>query len=567
MIKKWIHFLCIAIAALCMCSCSGISSGNTFDNFTNDFFINELSSNSLNRHYTLSNPAAYKIPSGKPSLGDMSSQARKSQKEALENSLNSLHKIKQKSLSKKQQLDYEVLDDYLSTRLSLCDYDLYEEILSPSSGIQVQLPLLLAEYKFNTVDDIKEYISLICLYDKYFEGVIDYEKARSQKGLFMNDSLCVDVLNQCDDFIKNPDNNYLITTFENRIEKAKFLSKNQKEKFIRQNHIAVCDHVIPAYKSLIQTMTNLLGTGQNDGGLCNLDKGDKFYELLVYSQTGCSESIEEINNMISSNRNDALSNMKEILTKNPKIAEACENYSWKFNNEEEMLDSLKKSIKKDFPAICECNCNIEFVDPALSQYLAPAFYITAPYDNYKDNYIYINDAREYTNIKYFTTLAHEGFPGHLYQTVMSYNYNISPFRTLIDYGGYTEGWATYVEMMAYYYAGLDDDVAAFLQNNQDLTMSLYASSDIGILYLGWNFKYMCELWYDFGITDDEAIENIMDYIISEPGNYLKYYVGYLKFKNLKATDMTSMAFHEAILKIGPAPFDIVEKYLKDYSVD
>ena len=232
-----------------------------------------------------------------------------------------------------------------------------------------------------------------------------------------------------------------------------------------------------------------------------------------------------------------------------------------------MLDSLKTSIKKDFPAICECNCNIEFVDPALSQYLAPAFYITAPYDNYKDNYIYINDAREYTNIKYFTTLAHEGFPGHLYQTVMSYNYNISPFRTLIDYGGYTEGWATYVEMMAYYYAGLDDDVAAFLQNNQDLTLSLYASSDIGIHYLGWNFKDMCEFWNDFGITDDEAIENIMDYIISEPGNYLKYYVGYLKFKNLKATDMTSMAFHEAILKIGPAPFDIVEKYLKDYSVD
>ena len=223
---------------------------------------------------------------------------------------------------------------------------------------------------------------------------------------------------------------------------------------------------------------------------------------------------------------------------------------------------LKKAIKKDFPAVCDSKCNVCFVDESLSEELAPAFYITAPLDDFYDNYIYINDAKDYSNIKYFTTLAHEGYPGHLYQTVMSYNYGLSPFRSLLNYGGFTEGWATYTEMLSYHYADLDDDVASFLQLNQEATLSLYASSDIGIHYLGWNFEDMCKLWNEFGITDDECIADIMDYIISEPGNYLKYYVGYLKFKQLKATDSNSMAFHEAVLKIGPAPFDIVEKYLK-----
>ena len=219
----------------------------------------------------------------------------------------------------------------------------------------------------------------------------------------------------------------------------------------------------------------------------------------------------------------------------------------------------------------DSSCDISYVDASLSDSLAPAFYITAPIDNYDENTIYINSASEYPDIYYFTTLAHEGYPGHLYQTVMSYHYGIAPFRSLLDYGGFTEGWATYVEMLSYYYAGLDQDVASFLQHNEAATLSLYASSDIGIHYHGWDRKQLYDFWKKYGFTDEDMIDRVRELILADPGNYLKYYVGYLEFEELREVKeekygkkFDPVKFHEAILKIGPAPFDIIDMYFDDY---
>ena len=218
-----------------------------------------------------------------------------------------------------------------------------------------------------------------------------------------------------------------------------------------------------------------------------------------------------------------------------------------------------------------CSYEINYVEPSLEEYLAPAFYIVAPIDNYKENVIYINNAYISSDIYAFTTLAHEGYPGHLYQTVMTYSYEFPLVRSILNYSGFVEGWATYIEMMAYEYAGLDEDIASFLSHNQAATLSLYATSDIGLHYYGWSFEDMKAFWAGYGITNETIIKEITQLILSEPGNYLKYYVGYIEFLELKsyakdlfANEYSDKAFHQAILDIGPAPFSIVEKYLPAY---
>jgi uncharacterized protein (DUF885 family) len=239
--------------------------------------------------------------------------------------------------------------------------------------------------------------------------------------------------------------------------------------------------------------------------------------------------------------------------------------------EMQMLEHLENAMLADFPACPDTNYNIEYVDPALQEYLSPAFYITAPIDNYMENSIYINDADERGGIDYFTTLAHEGFPGHLYQTVMSYEYELHPVRSILNYSGFVEGWATYIEMMSYYYANLDMDIAEMLSHNQSATLSLYATSDIGLHYMNWTAEDMYKFWSSYGITNKNTINEITQLILSEPGNYLKYYVGYLEFLELKdfakkefGSDYSSVEFHRALLDIGPAPFSIVEKYLEKF---
>jgi uncharacterized protein (DUF885 family) len=222
----------------------------------------------------------------------------------------------------------------------------------------------------------------------------------------------------------------------------------------------------------------------------------------------------------------------------------------------------------DFPESPEVNYSVSAVDACMEDYMAPAFYITSPIDDYDTHSIFINNSSVSDSLDFFTTLAHEGFPGHLYQTVMSYEADLPAVRYVFDYPGYVEGWATYVEMISYGYTGLDEAVASYLMYNQSALLSLYASTDIGIHYEGWSLSDTISFWSGYGITSPDVIKEIYGFIVQEPTHYLKYYVGYLNFLDLRAQAGESLgenfdlvSFHDAILSIGPAPFSIVEKYL------
>lgn len=172
------------------------------------------------------------------------------------------------------------------------------------------------------------------------------------------------------------------------------------------------------------------------------------------------------------------------------------------------------------------------------------------------------------NLTLFTTLAHEGYPGHLYQTVYYSATNPDSIRSLLSFGGYTEGWATYSEMLSYYFAPLSDEQATLMQRNSSVILGLYALADMGIHYDGWTLLDTVSFFRDYGIQDTKTIEEIYNLIIADPGNYLKYYIGYVEFLELKkkaiekwGDDFSQERFHKAILETGPAPFDILEEYV------
>ena len=147
--------------------------------------------------------------------------------------------------------------------------------------------------------------------------------------------------------------------------------------------------------------------------------------------------------------------------------------------------------------------------------------------------------------------------------------NPAPIRSLLSYSGYTEGWATYCEMLSYYMAPLEKMSATLLQKNASAMLGLYALADMGIHYDGWSFAETLRFFREYGITDRSAILDIYNLILGDPANYLKYYIGYLEFLELKKTavqkwgnDYTEKRFHEEILEIGPAPFDILRKEMQ-----
>ena len=560
----------IVAVTLSVTTLGGCSSKVTFENFLHNLFVSEVTGNTLNLHYTLKNPEEYGIKYYPISLGGYDPDSTEKYVAEVKKLQSQLLAFPYTSMSLEEKLTYDILNDYLNTQLALSSFTLYEEPLSYANGIQMQLPILLAEYKFEDKKDVEDYPELIKLVDEYFEDMVAFEKDKAAAGLFMSDELCNRVIDSCEAFLENQKSHYLLSTFENRL-KALNLSEKEVTAYTNANKSTFEKEIVPAYENLMQELTKLLGSGKNSKGVCNFKDGKRYYELLIYSETGCDDSIDTILTRIEEQRTKDLLVCADLLEKNPKIFEECDSIVWTMSDEMTMLGHLEQAILSDFPACPNTDYCINYVDPALEEYLSPAFYITAPMDDYSENAIYINDANEGSDIYYFTTLAHEGFPGHLYQTVMSYEYELLPIRNVLNYGGFVEGWATYIEMMSYYYADVDMDIAEMLSHNRSATLSLYATSDIGIHYLGWDEEDMVRFWSSYGIVDKNTINEITQLILSEPGNYLKYYVGYLEFLNLKdyaqnlfGNDFSSVEFHRAILDIGPAPFSIVEDYLDDF---
>lgn len=558
----------LSIIYAAILSPAGKSTGS-FSEFCTTIFREEMKSNTMNLHFTLKDPKAAGIDSYEITLGSLSGDSPHNQARQLKKLSEELKKYSHRSLKGKERLTCRLLSDYISRQQNLAAYPYYDEPLTPSGGVTSQLPVLLAEYTFRNTRDIKDYLGLLSQMDTYFSGILDYEQKKADAGLFMSDEACLKVIEGCEVFTEHPDDNFLIDTFSNRLNAMDGLTDTQKNAYLKQHSKVLSDHVIPAYSQMIKGLTMLLGRGHNNWGLCNFPEGKAYYEAVVSADTGCDDSVEDLFSQITKARREDLTFCQNLLEKNPKLASQSPKPDAALKEENAMLSRLQKEILTDFPAPPQTEVEICHVDPALSEYLAPAFYITAPIDDISHNRIYINDAKNDTDIYYFTTLAHEGYPGHLYQTICTSSYGAPEVLSLLNYPGYTEGWATYTEMQSFYYAGLDPDLASLLQHNQAATLSLYATADIGIHYFGWEKEKIAAFWSEYGVDDTATVKRITDLILEEPGNYLKYYVGYLKFRQMREQfalenkSFSVSAFHEAILRTGPSPFSVLEETVRD----
>lgn len=537
-----------------------------FSEFTRDFFAGEITSDTLSLHYTLADPAVFGIQDYPVTLGCISSRSGE-QNAALENLSSSLASFSPSRLSRENRITLDIMKLYCETALEAADLPPLYEPLSPSLGVQAQLPVLLAEYAFYDEQDILDYLALLKDMPSYFSSILDYEKEKADAGCFMSDTSADRITEQCSAFIAGGEHNYLQTIFQEKISEFPGLTEKECAALSETHRKLLTDHVLPAYQSLIDGLNSLKGRGTNTMGLSYYPQGQEYYEYLLKSEVGVYDSPEEVENMLLARLQEDVSAIHTLLSKDPGlIAKAYSDTDTR--SPQEMLLDLQEKISEDFPALDAPEYEIKYVHEDLEEFLSPAFYLTPPLDLETSNSIYINGASDLAGTELYTTLAHEGFPGHLYQTVFFERTDPNPVRSLFEPGGYVEGWATYTESYAYGYALSDSALAELLLRNRSVTLCLYSLIDLGIHYHGWTPDTASEFLRGFGITDPDTCAEIYQYIIETPANYLKYYVGSLCFEQLReefrtqqGNDFSLKDFHEKLLRIGPAPFPVAEKYL------
>lgn len=539
-----------------------------FDNLITEIFKEEVTDNTITLNYTIKDKKAYGLDEEEPTLGEYSLEEFQNSLLVSENRVATLETFDYNKLSKEQQLIYDIIYMISKQNLESADFLEYAECLGPTTGIQAQLPIFFAEYNLYEKRDVEQYIELLNLVPEYFKQIITFEQNKSKQGIFMSKTTAQAIIDQCGEFVKEPEKNYLITVFDKKIQEVEGISEEEKAAFSEENKKAVSEAVIPAYQDLIKGLKKLKGTGKNENGLCHLEKGKQFYAYLVKSKTGSSRSLNEINAMLDKKISKLKKEMAAIMAESPDVYYDAQDVTYPYQEPQKAMEHLKKAIRKEFPTLDgDITCQIKAVDKSLEESMSPAFYLTPAIDNYKENVIYINENERYDLSKAFTTIGHEGYPGHLYQTCYFNSTNPAPIRSIISVGGYTEGWGTYAELYSYDLADINKDVAKLLKKNTLTTLCIYAKADIGVNYLGWDYKKLQEYLSDFGFSKSSG-RIIFDSMVAEPGGYMEYTLGYLEIEELLEKAKKELGdkfvlkdFHEFFLSIGPAPFAVIQDRL------
>ncbi len=548
------------------------SDSERFEAYIDNLFMEDVVGNTINLHYTLAHPEDYGITDYEVTLGDYSMDDEEESYKELEAMRKELLKFDREKLTDEQRLTYDILLDSIELSLSVTDLTYYDEWLGVISGYQAQLPVILAEYTFRTEKDIQDYLELISQIDEMYEEVIAFEEKKSDAGLFMADYVADEVIAQCEEFIADPEENYMIEIFEDKIEEFEGLTKEKKEEYIQENYEIITTQVVEGYQTLIDGLTSLKGTGTNDLGLCYYEDGKEYYEYLVRVKTGSDESVKRLQRKVDSFMTDRMRMVQNVIRKDPMIYYDFVDYEYEMRDPKEIVEDLKDKIEEDFPEPPAVDYTIKYVHPSMEEHMSPAFYLTTPIDDLQNNLIYINSQKNSEDTNLYSTLAHEGYPGHLYQNAYTNSSDMPLIRSLMSYNGYSEGWATYVEFeYSYDYMGMSEGLADVASTNTALSLGLYAYADMGVHYDGWEREDLADYLAEFGIEGEDVVDDVFNALVEEPANYLSYFVGYLQFVELReiaqkelGRHFDAVEFHKFLLETGPAPFYIIEDYMEEW---
>lgn len=567
-----------------------------FKKFSEELYIQEMSSNTLSLHYSLADPAAFGITDYSVTLPLLTPGSEEMRPAYLKKLLERLHQIHRSNLPTEESYAYDCLEHELLLSQDLAWFPYFSDPLSPTQGIQCQLPILFSEYQFRSLRDVEEYLTLLSQTGLFFDSLIAYEQQKAARGLLMALPSLQKLEEQCYTIVTSDDlksgEHFLQTSFRERLEELSHeipLSEELQKDYIARNNAILTDILAPSYQSLKQGMKALETYAPAEtGGLCRWPGGKEYYRLLLEQETGSSKAPEELHSLLEQKLASETSAIRKLSEDYPSCLEnlrADSHQDLGLDDPYQILEDLKNRIAEDFPTLTSVGAfpqvTVKTVSPSLQSSSAPAFYLTSPIDGTERNVIYVNPQSTSSSLELYTTLAHEGFPGHLYQNAYTASHLLSlpesRLRQLISCGGYLEGWALYVEQRSHDYASrllasqnrpADAVCVQIEKHHRSLMLCLYSLLDLMIHYEDATPEEIAAYLAPFGVEDSPAVQRLYDYICETPCNYPKYYVGCLEILELKqiaeelwSEDYTDLDFHTFLLKWGPADYSSLNEML------
>ncbi|MBQ1325128.1 MAG: DUF885 domain-containing protein [Solobacterium sp.] len=567
MMKKWYGALLCAV--LVLNSTAGVrAEDQDFDEFLTEEFVESMESDYMTLHYGVRDYGKYGIEKPELIFGTATKESYDEAGDIYREALDTLHSFNYDKLSAEQQVDYRVYEKYLTDIIGL-NNPLLDAYFNPNTGILDNIVTNFTEFVFRDQEDFDDYLAVLDTVDEYMDEAIELTKWQASEGVFLRDSLLDEAEDWIRDFLDKGEECPMIVIFDQKVDAFDGLSTAERDSYKKRNRDIVLNVVFPAYRKAWDELEKLRGSGRYEGGMVNYPGGEEYYRSLVSYKTSSSMSVEEQVEFLDGVLEEGLGYYMVLYFSAQDIFDRYEEVV-DFDSAEDILNYHQAHVKEQYPDGPEVVYEVSYLDPSVANDSTMAYYMEPPIDDIRDNVVRINgDLVSDTNTMY-ETLAHEGFPGHLYQITWYLNTKPHPARSTMRNMGYTEGWGMYGELSSWEYSGLDEDVALMHEIDTMLGYVFNAYCDLGVNGLGWTVSDLKVQMDEHGFNGEMA-QDMYDFVIDAPGQILPYGVGLAQFLALRSMTAVSMGsdfdlrkFNEVLLTNGDRPFDLVEEDLVQY---
>ena len=545
------------------------AEGEDFDEFLKQEWKQIMESDYTTMHFSVKDYHAMGLTKPEVTLGEVSYEEYAKIVALRTASLEKLHQFDFDSLDDRQKIDYQVYEDNLVNDIAMNSFPNYQEMYNPYNGMHSNLSTTFTEFVFYTKEDIEDYLTLADDYDRYMDEMMDLTAKQAEQGYFMRDAALDVQLEQMKEFIDKGEENPFIVIFNNNIDKFEGLTDEERTAYKERNKDIVLNQILPSNQKAMEFLETLRGKRSVSGSIYEYPDGKEYFAALTRLKTSDDGDVQEAFDYLTKATRDAVGYLLEIaLSLDLSAVQQMD----QFKNPEEILTYLNNHLE-GFPKGPDINYVASYLDESVANPSIMAYYLQTPIDDVKDNVIRVNGTSQAggdMNTMYYT-LAHEGFPGHMYQFTWYYSQDYNPIRHDLTMIGYTEGWAQYVEKIMLNRSPLTPVASEYTSLNVFIGYVMQAAVDLAVNGLGYGEPELKQWLTDLGIGDSMSPADLYEAVIDMPGQILPYGYGIAKFWELRERTESALGedfdleeYHLQILTNGPRNFDIVENDLEKY---
>lgn len=533
-------------------------------------FAESVVSDALSFHLTVAHPENFPLITDYPTgWGEFTYAEQQASNEENEAWLEELYAIDRNVLSDDSKITYDTLVQFLEQGIEGNQYYYYNEVLDTLVGLHSNLPLNLVFYDMHTKADVENYLTLLADTPRYVGQVLAFEQEKSADGKFMRDNALDKVLEQIKAFMDARETCFLFATFDEFIADIDELSDEERAAYSARNAELV-NALIDSYQVLYDGLEALRGTATTDGALYTYGEEGKAFFATELKYNACADiTPEEALEILYDELNAQLSKLYDAAKKDAAVFDKYDTVELSVGTTEENIEYLKELMADYYPELPEHTLTFMDCPSELEDQFSPAAYLIPPVDDASENLIILNNKTLENDNRYLDTLAHEGYPGHLYhyQYLRTLINKTGYTRQALSMGGYYESWSQSGEV---FFDNYNDKFGApycnFMSANSMIgNLLLPAIVSIEVNYCGKSADDMFDLTSAY--FGDEAATELKDvyydYAVENPFYFLEYAMGYSIYqqKLREAEDICGASFdlrsfHETYLNIGPTYFNI-----------